>query len=289
MKRVLLAEDDAFYRQQLSELLTDHGLLVDAVSSATEALNGLKHSFDCAILDVMLPNDESATGISSIESWGGYRSGIAVARRALESRNVRSIVLLSGAPQECDASRWAEQNGVLFVSKTDGRSGVRRALSSLGLIAGEPTPLSFIVHGHDEQSLFELKDFIQNSLGWRKPIVLREEPNSGRTIIEKFESAVCGVDWVFVLLTPDDEAKSGQKSNDQRRRARQNVIFEMGYFLGKLDRLRGRVIALVKGEIELPSDISGVLWISIEQGIKSAAEEIRREIKHVRPTLLKYT
>jgi CheY-like chemotaxis protein len=285
VKRVLLAEDDAFYRQQLSELLTDQGLSVEAVSTPKEALERLEQSFDCAIFDVMLPNDESVTGISNVESWGGYRSGIALARRARESSNVTSIILLSGASEESDARTWAEQNGVVFVSKTDGRSGMYRALSSLGLIAGEPTPLAFIVHGHDDQSLLELKDFIQNSLGWRKPIVLREEPNSGRTIIEKFESTASSVDWVFVLLTPDDEVRSGQRSNDQKRRARQNVIFEMGYFFGKLDRLRGRLVALVKGEIELPTDISGIVYIQIDQGIKSAGEEIRREVAQLRPGL----
>jgi predicted nucleotide-binding protein len=70
-------------------------------------------------------------------------------------------------------------------------------------------------------------------------------------------------------------------TDDEKRRARQNVVFEMGYFYGKLDRVKGRVIALVKGPIELPSDLSGIVWISIENGIKSAAEAIRNELTQI--------
>jgi predicted nucleotide-binding protein len=142
------------------------------------------------------------------------------------------------------------------------------------------------VHGRDDLSLLELKDFIQNSLGWRTPIVLRDQPNCGRTIIEKFESFASRIDWVFVLLTPDDQVVARIATDDEKRRARQNVVFEMGYFYGKLDRLKGRVIALVKEPIEMPSDISGIVWITIENGVKSAAEAIRNEIAQIRPDFM---
>jgi len=111
-------------------------------------------------------------------------------------------------------------------------------------------------------------------------VVLREKPNRGRTIIEKFEDLAGRIDCVFVLLTPDD-AGVNLSTDDERRRARQNVVFELGFFYAKLGRRSGRVIALRKGPIELPSDIQGIVWIDITKGIKAAGEEIRKEIEHI--------
>ncbi|NLX20892.1 MAG: nucleotide-binding protein [Phycisphaerae bacterium] len=81
-------------------------------------------------------------------------------------------------------------------------------------------------------------------------------PSHGRTIIEKFEDVAETVDVVFVLLTPDDNIASPRAPNESKRRARQNVIFELGYFYAKLQRSGGRVILLYRGHIELPSGIS---------------------------------
>jgi predicted nucleotide-binding protein len=166
---------------------------------------------------------------------------------------------------------------------------IQRIMQNLGTYvtdessrSGEPqvqAVRSFIVHGHDDRSLYELKNYLQNTLGLDEPVVLRETPSLGRTIIEKFEREAAITDVVFVLLTPDDEVVSASASDDEKRRARQNVILEMGYFLGKLGRESGTVLFLHKGPIEIPSDISGVEYINITQGIKSAGEDIRRELR----------
>ena len=81
---------------------------------------------------------------------------------------------------------------------------------------------------------------------------------------------------VFVLVTPDDLV-AGPK--DASYRGRQNVIFELGYFYGRLKRNRGKVILLVKRPVELPSDMAGIVHIDISNGINSAGEEIRRELQ----------
>jgi predicted nucleotide-binding protein len=107
-------------------------------------------------------------------------------------------------------------------------------------------------------------------------VVLREKPNCGRTLIEKFEDFSERIDCVFVLLTPDDPTGSKEP-----RRSRQNVVFELGFFLGQLGRTSGRIIVLYKGPNELPSDIQGVVWISIDKGVESAGEQIRREFAHL--------
>lgn len=119
----------------------------------------------------------------------------------------------------------------------------------------------FIVHGHDEAAKESVARFVEK-LGLRA-IILHEQPNAGRTIIEKFE-AHATVSFAIVLLTPDDVAmtKVGGRRKQSKPRARQNVILELGYFMGKLGR--GRVCALYKKEVEIPSDYQGILYIPMD-------------------------
>lgn len=144
--------------------------------------------------------------------------------------------------------------------------------------AGGREVRSFIVHGHDHKSLYELKDYLQNTLKLGEPVVLRQTPGLGKTLIEKFEREAELVELVFVLLTPDDVVTNPSAPDDQKRRARQNVILELGFFLGKLGRESGRVLLLHKGPVEIPSDITGIEYIDITGGIESAGENIRREL-----------
>lgn len=139
----------------------------------------------------------------------------------------------------------------------------------------------FIVHGHDEDTKNEVRRYVED-LGLGKPIVLHDQPNLGRAIIEKFEDYARSSDLAFILLTPDDRAWAQADPGEDKARARQNVIFELGYFLGMFRRLKGRVLLLYKGELELPSDIHGLIDISIDGGIRGADEEIRRELTALR-------
>jgi len=117
----------------------------------------------------------------------------------------------------------------------------------------------FIVHGHDEAAKEAVSRFIEK-LGFTA-IILHEQPNAGLTVIEKFE-AYSDVGFALVLLTPDDIGGIPDKQNELKFRARQNVIFELGYFFARLGRQR--VCALYKTEVELPSDIHGVLYIPLD-------------------------
>lgn len=117
-------------------------------------------------------------------------------------------------------------------------------------------PLSkriFIVHGHDEGAREAVARFLER-LGF-EPVILHEQANKGRTVIEKVE-ANSDVSFVVVLLTPDDEGCA--KGCELEPRARQNVLLELGYFIGKLGR--DRVCALKRGQVEIPSDFAGVVW-----------------------------
>ena len=121
----------------------------------------------------------------------------------------------------------------------------------------------FIVHGRDEQ-LKEQVERLLIDLGI-EPVILHQLSNSGRTIIEKLEAASESVTFAIVLLTPDDVGKLAVESDDEKPRARQNVILELGFYIGKLGR--NRVCALYKPEVDLPSDYDGVLYVSVEDSL----------------------
>ena len=107
----------------------------------------------------------------------------------------------------------------------------------------------FVIHGRDEVAKQTVARFLE-TLGL-EPVILHEQANQGRTIIEKFEDHA-HVGFAVALLTPDDVGSLKEERNNLNPRARQNVIFEFGYFIGKLGRKR--VCALVKGDVEKPSD-----------------------------------
>ena len=118
----------------------------------------------------------------------------------------------------------------------------------------------FVIHGHDEAAKHELARFLkQLDLD---PVILSEKPSKGKTIIEKFNE-YAAVGYAVALLTADDVGSPRHEST-AKPRARQNVIFELGYFIGQLGR--DRVCVLTKGKPEIPSDYAGVVYIPLESG-----------------------
>lgn len=123
-----------------------------------------------------------------------------------------------------------------------------------------PTNRVFIVHGHDSATKEAAARFVER-LGL-EPIILHEQANEGRTVIEKFET-FADVGFAIVLMTPDDIGASAKDRDKLTPRARQNVILELGYFTGRLGR--SKVCALFKPGIEIPSDIHGVLFLEFDE------------------------
>ncbi len=159
----------------------------------------------------------------------------------------------------------------------------------------------FIVHGRDHESMNELKTMLYDF--GLKPIVLHEQASGGLTIAEKLEKHTKDVGYAFAILTPDDfgcqrielaEMKECLRAplikrpvlltlgeiekidNVLKPRARQNVIFEMGYFWGLLKRQK--VCCLLKGSIEKPSDMNGIVYIPFKDSVKEARFAILKEL-----------
>lgn len=118
----------------------------------------------------------------------------------------------------------------------------------------------FIVHGHDG----ELKEKVARTLAQLglEPVILHEQPDGGRTIIEKFEVNAEDCKFAVILLTADDLGQSTEekeKGEEPRARARQNVVFEMGYFMGRLGR--PRVVVLLDRGVDKPGDLDGLVYV----------------------------
>jgi predicted nucleotide-binding protein len=121
----------------------------------------------------------------------------------------------------------------------------------------------FVVHGHDDVMKLDVARTIE-TLGL-EAIILHEQDDLGLTVIEKFEQNALNCDFAVVLLSPDDMGYSKDTSPVEAKfRARQNVILELGYFVGRLGR--SKVLPLVKnastGSLEIPSDYAGVVYTS---------------------------
>jgi predicted nucleotide-binding protein len=148
-------------------------------------------------------------------------------------------------------------------------------------------PRLMIVHGRSNDRV--LVQEILTAQGVIDPIVLRERFKAGETIPEKFEREAVQADGAIVLFTPDDEASSllspagvpvGTDELRQRVRARQNVSLEYGWFWGRLGR--DRVLLLLKGELELPSDLVGLLYHSYKDSPYECAEAIAGFVEGIR-------
>lgn len=114
----------------------------------------------------------------------------------------------------------------------------------------------FIVHGHDEEMKLNVARTLEKLD--LNPVILHEQANRGKTIIEKLEHC-SDVSCAIILFSPDDVGNKKSEKDKLNDRARQNVVLELGYFMGKLGR--GKVCVLIKESVEKPSDIDGILYI----------------------------
>ena len=190
------------------------------------------------------------------------------------SSNISSVTDVGkyGAfPMDASNSWWSNHRRTSLRTQLSKLTGLiqlletEAELQSDHVVAAAVTPPTghriFLVHGHDQGALHETARFLEQLD--QEVIVLREQPNNGRTVIEKFED-YADVGFAIVLLTPDDRGGTADLSfAKQRQRARQNVIFEFGYFIGRLGR--NRVCALYRSDVEIPSDYAGVLYQKFDE------------------------
>jgi CheY-like chemotaxis protein len=275
--------DDDYAIGILAENLHFNGHNVRIIESATDALADIEKvaSADIIILDIIMeyPKELQTDAVS-----GGRSTGMVIFSQVRALNQSIPIIAYSGTHDHDLIMILKRDKNTRFIPKWSAPSlkDIFETIDSLlGVSTLSTKPTVFIVHGHDDKAKLELKNYLQNTIGLPEPIILHEQPNMGRTIIEKFEDYALSAELAFILLTPDDVMATNGETDDEKRRARQNVIFEMGYFLGVFGRHSGRVILLYKKPLDLPTDLSGVTYIDISDGIEAAGESIRKELNNV--------
>lgn len=216
--------------------------------------------------------------IKRLQIWEDIRSPEQIRAIVDAQRNesaARGILILSGI-SDVAVARSGKDVTERYITGPPGYESARLLASGKRQQAKSPeAPKTvFLVHGHDDAARETVARFLERLE--LRVIILHEQPNLGRTIIEKFETN-SDVSFAVVLLTPDDKGCSAHLNPEEARfRARQNVVFELGYFIGKLGR--NRVCALHKGALELPSDYQGIVYVSMSGPWQL---ELAKEIKQV--------
>lgn len=268
--------DDDYSISALRELLDVNGCKTTLFDCADDFLAESDQwpKYDVFIIDLMMQPASSATAPNS----SGNRTGLRILAELRKSEVDRPVILHTAAPPHSVPPITDSRTTYVFKGQKSPEDFLKHLSDVTGVDALKQKPAAFIVHGHDTEEKLSLKNYLQNRLGFSEPIILHEQPSYGRTIIEKFEGYAANATFVFVLLTPDDVFCKSSDGGAEKYRSRQNVIFEAGYFLGKLGRASGRVMLLHKDGVDLPSDLAGLIYIDISNGVESAGEEIRREL-----------
>jgi CheY-like chemotaxis protein len=278
-KKILLVEDDDYAAKDYEDSLRAHGFKVLHVRTADRALEVARQDrhFGAVVIDIRMHHGNF---FGAWETVHGTKTGIHLAAELLNLIPDTIFVALTNS-RAADDAEWFEGHGD-FGFFVKGDMPPPRFARYLRRVIFKERPRAFIVHGHDLRALYELSDYLVNTLGFRKPLILKDERSGGKTVIEKLEYYEDEVDVVFALLTPDDLTVSPE-GEPPGRRARQNVIYEVGWFHAIFGRKSGQVILLYKKGVELPSDLSGVIPIDISDGLSAADEEIRRELRPFLP------
>jgi predicted nucleotide-binding protein len=254
MAYILFADNDPDFLQTRCEYLEQAGHSIVTARGPTEARVILSRGrIDLAVLDIRLEDDDDEKDAS----------GLILAR---EVAFAVPKIILTGFPS-VEAARIALGSrldglppAVDFIDKREGPDALLKAIEDA--LVSLPTRVQdvFIVHGHDEVARETVARFIEQ-LGLRA-IILGDQPSNGRTIIAKIEH-YSRVGFVIVLLTPDDIGYPRKQSRQKKFRARQNVIFELGFFIGKLGH--SKVCSLYMEGVEILSDYQGVVYIPMDK------------------------
>ncbi len=258
---ILFADNDEAFLNTRKESLERTGYQVFTASNPVQARQMLvDEHLDLAILDIRLKDDnddKDVSGLTLAQEVAPFVPKIMLTQfpSVFYVQEALNSLAPGGAP------------AVAFVVKDEGSEALLHAIQTV------LRQNVFIGHGHDKAAKEAVTFFIK-SLNLR-PILLEEQTSTGRTIIDMFEDH-SNVAFAVMLLTPDDVGGSQQGAEEVGLRARQNVILELGYFIGKIGR--SKVSILCKEGVEIPSQLHGIrcLRMDSDDGWKrQLAQEMR--------------
>ena len=213
---------------------------------------GMKETIDAYISD-----SSNISNIGQLNSWqmrvGTFLENAINSDTAIQFHQLgKTVLAFDGFPSQIGFLEALSHNAEINLSNSTNTPNIANRTP-------HQNKKVFVVHGHDNEAKETVSRFI-DKIGL-KAIVLHEQANEGFTVVEKFERHA-NVSFAVVLLTPDDKGHPVSDPENTRFRARQNVVLELGYFMGSLGR--HRVCALHKGNIEIPSDFQGVLYVEMD-------------------------
>jgi predicted nucleotide-binding protein len=226
-----------------------------------------RHKSWCDYNDTLLRSLFDSEAVAKKYSDDTYVFEWASGRTRIDFENMRQVTETHGSDPHESLKRRIEK-GVHFLDGLlqrldlypQARRSSNRGALTVSVRARAESNNVFIVHGHDKAAKESTIRFVEK-LGLT-PIVFDESPNKGQTIIEKLEELASDAAFAIILFTPDDVGGQVGPTSKLQRRARQNVIFELGFFAGRLGR--DRVCLLYKEEMEIPSDLHGVLYVKLD-------------------------
>lgn len=235
------------------------------VSNEAELIQQLEESknFDLAIVDLLLDEDDEQRKTPS---------GLRISLDLVQHWEIPTILITLrpsfrffredyfSRPQRIPLNLWSKDEDI-----EDLRSLVAATIRGKAV---------FVVHGHDVNARVQVVEAIR-AIGYY-PIVLQNEPNKGRTIIQKLND-LSQAAYTVVVMTPDDLGGKAADTPELRARARENVIFELGLFLGKQD-LRNVCILKTPG-LDLPSDLHGIAWVALDLTNDDWRRSLYREMR----------
>ncbi len=275
--QILLVEDDFLQADSIRDQLERGfpGVVIEHVSTESEFRTRFTETSqnvpDVVVLDLMLrwtdPGPDSIQPPEDVRHGGSHRAGVrcqALLANHPQTENIPVVLYSALDPTDMQRAMGESARNVVYLSK--GTDEIRLIRLIRGLLQAKeriaPTlPSVFVVHGHDEEAKESVARFIERLR--LKAIILHEQASLGSTVIEKFER-YASVNFAVVLLTPDDVGALRGQQKSLKPRARQNVIFELGFFVAQLGRRN--VCALYKEGVEVPSDIQGLLYIPMDTG-----------------------
>jgi predicted nucleotide-binding protein len=250
MDRILLADNDPEEIETWSAVLMKGGYEVItalSVSAAQEIL--FKGDLDLAVIDLHMVNNDEDEDLSGLLLAKTFRETV-------------PVVLFTGRPTADSTIEALRKDGrsapaVAVIRKhKDGPEGLLKAVREAIV------PKVFVSHGHDLASRNAVVKFLSD--GGARAIVFQDQPVNSRTILDAFEE-YANVQFTIILMTPDDE---GRKKGEEiwQARARQNVIFELGFFLAKLGPRKVVILSNEGQPIEWPSNFHGILYREMDPG-----------------------
>lgn len=136
----------------------------------------------------------------------------------------------------------------------------------------------FIIHGHNETALLQLEKMLKEKFNLN-PIILKDKPNNGLTIIEKFEQYAQTCSYAVALFTPDDIIEN--ENGDKYFQSRPNVIFELGWFFSHLGRSRTIILEQVSPKSDIFSDLQGIMRIQFNKDVSESYLQIQKELQSI--------